>query len=241
MTGSTSIDAQAVCVYGIVAADAVDDADLPEGTRALRSGPLAAVVSTSTPDARLASDLRRHDTVVGALVERGVTVAPVRFGTVANDPDTLKRDLLDAHREGLLGALDTLAGRVQYTLRVYYVRDAVVRAAMRDDPRIAASRDGSERSQGAQLELGQRVVAAIDRRRPSDAQRIQSELESHAERVHCEPGRDPDRLANFSCLVERSAIESFERSLEALAERHHAAVSMTLVGPLAPYDFVPEF
>ena len=91
-----------------------------------------------------------------------------------------------------------------------------------------------------QIRIGQRIVAAIDRRRAGDADRIRSELQPVAERVNCEVSRDPERVADFACLVRRTDVQRFEDAVEKLAELHHEAVRMTLVGPLAPYDFVPE-
>ncbi len=136
--------------------------------------------------------------------------------------------------------MNGLDGLVQFTVRVDYVREAAARAAMRDDPGIEALRERGLRDRSVQIRLGQRIVAAIDRRRAGDADRVRGELRPFTERMSCELSRDPDRVADLACLVRRSDTERFEDAVERFAERHHDAVRMTLVGPLAPYDFVPE-
>jgi len=226
-------------VYGVISADALDRVELPERVAIVRSGALAALVSAAGSRG-LASEVRRHDAVVGAVVSQGVTIIPMRFGTIVTEPDALGRKVLDANSSSLLAALADLEGLVQYTVRVEYVRETATRAAMRDDPGIESLRARAGRDRSVQIQLGQRIVAAIDRRRPADADRLRAELARVAERVQCELSQDPERVADFACLVERSDATQFEDAVEGLAERHHEAVHMTLVGPLAPYDFVPE-
>lgn len=231
----------AVHVYGVVASESLAGLELPEEVEAVTSGPVAALVSAAADGQRgLAGALRRHDAVVGAVVAQAVTIVPMRFGTTVTEPDALAADVLDAHRAPLLAALSDLDGVVQYTVRVDYVRDAVTRAAIRDDPGIASLRAQAGRDQAAQIRLGQRIVAAIDRRRGGDAQRMLAGLDSVAREIKPDLSGDPDRIGDFACLVERGEQARFETAVEDLAARHHEAVRMTLVGPLAPYDFVPE-
>lgn len=247
MTAPADTDREAVYVFGVVASDAVEagDFDLPDGVDIVSDGSLAAVVGVVSTGrgVGLASDLRRHDAVVGSFVERGVAILPMRFGSVVAEPSTLVEQVLAPKRQSFLSALRELDGVVQYTVRIAYVREAVLAAVMRADSRVARMREAvqrGERGQGAQIRLGELIVEAIDRRRSGDAERIRKELDPLAERLDCELSENPDRLADFACLVARDRTEDFERALEDMAKRHHAAVRMTLLGPLAPYDFVPE-
>ena len=235
--------AGAVYVFGVVATAAVESAgvDLPDGVEIVSDGPVAAVVAAVPADRALglASDLRRHDAVVGGFVERGIAILPMRFASTVAAPATLVADVLAPKREAFLSALRELEGVVQYTVRVGYVREAVLGAVMRNDPGITRLR-AEAGGQSAQIRLGELIVQAIDRRRGGDAERLQGELQPLVERIECRLSHDPDRLADFACLVARDHGAEFEQALEAVAKRHHEAVSMTLLGPLAPYDFVPE-
>jgi hypothetical protein len=231
----------AVYVFALMAATEAEVVDGWEDLDVVRAGPIAAVVapaSTARP-LGLASDMRRHDQVVSDLVALGVTVVPMRFGAVVGAADDLVRDLLAPNSASLEQALGELAGLVQYTVRVTYVREAVLSAVIRTDEQVAAARSKASGHAG-QLRLGELVVGAIDRRRPGDAARIRAEVEPLAERLVEDLSNDPDRVVDFACLVQRASATQFERAIEEVAARYADAVTIRLLGPLAPYDFVPE-
>lgn len=231
----------AVYVYAIVAAAQADAVDGMEQVDVVRAGPIAAVIGPVATGRRLglASDMRRHDRVVGDLVARGVTVVPMRFGAVVAESDELVREVLAPKAAVLEAALHELAGLVQYTVRVDYLRDAVLAAVVRTDEQVAAARARASDHSG-QVRLGELVVAAIDRRRPGDSARIRTEIEPLAERVSEQLAQNPDRVADFACLVRRTDAARFEQAVDAVGRRFADAVTMRVLGPLAPYDFVPE-
>jgi hypothetical protein len=230
-------------VYGIVAAS-VDKAVLPDGVVLVTEGPVAAVVAAGNSPTGPAGQVRRHDAMVSALVANGVTVLPMRFGTAVEDPARLVADVLTPHGEQFNAALERLDGFVQYTVRVSYVEDAVVAAVLRDDPRLTSLRDAVRRRQDRRdlrISLGQAVSEAIERRRPGDVERIGAMLAPIAAEVVTRPAEQSDRLGDYACLVPRARGDAFETEVERVAARHHEAVRMTLLGPLAPYEFVPGF
>jgi len=247
MTAVADTTDRAVYVFGVVASSLLDsdDVQLPDDVDVVRAGPVAAVVGLVGTERKLglASDVRRHDRVIAHFVERGITILPMRFGAVVTEPQALVHDVLEPNRRAFADALRDLDGYVQYTVRVAYVRDAVLAAVMRADPRLAALRDAARAAGPArdtQVRLGEAVVKAIDRRRDGDAQRLRTELEPLADTLDCELSGDPDRLGDFTCLVDREHTDGFETALEQIAKRHADAVQLTLLGPLAPYHFVPE-
>lgn len=229
-------------VYGVVAAS-IDPTVLPDGVELVVRGPVAAVVARTETSTGAAAQLRRHDAVVNSLVAGGRTVLPMRFGTAVADADALVDDVLAPRGEQFAEALSRLDGFVQYTVRVGYVEDAVVAAVLRSDERVAALRDAARRHAGRQdlqVSLGQAVAAAIDRRRPADIERIAAVLRPLTAELVTHASEQSDQLADYACLVPRSTSADFERELERVAARHHEAVRMTLLGPLAPYEFVPD-
>ena len=87
---------------------------LGEPVRAVRSGRLFVLAGEIDRPPELGPDaLRAHDAAVRRLAAACAALLPVRFGSVADDPDF-------AGREGeLLEALELVRGREQMTLRVY--------------------------------------------------------------------------------------------------------------------------
>lgn len=224
-------------VYGIVPAGCRVDAEC----ELVESGPIAAVTGSRDRGPGTAEDVRKHDRVVAEFVRRGTPILPIRFGAVAKGQETLARDFLDPNVDMLERALAEVTGRVQYTVRIGYIRDAVVRAVSVQDPAVAAARAavGEDPSHGAQVRLGEVVIEAINRRRAGDAAKISAALEPHADRVRSTPATDPDRLGDVAALVLSEQAEAFEAAVEDLAARHADALTVKLIGPIAAYDFVP--
>lgn len=225
-------------VYGIVPAGCTVGA----GCELVESGPIAAVTGSRNRGPGTAADLRKHDRVVADFVLRGLPILPMRFGAVATGQQTLAREFLDPNVDTLERALTEVTGRVQYTVRVGYIRDAVVHAVSVQDPAVAAARAEFDEhpSHGAQVRLGELVVGAIDRRRAGDLAQIAAALAPHADQLRTTPATDPDRVADIAALVRSERADAFEAAVAGLAERHAQALMMKLVGPMAAYDFVPE-
>lgn len=242
-----TVAAGAVYVYGIVPSDArwgVDD-DAPP-VDVVTSGPISAVVAAVTSERPfgLAEDLRNHDRVVAWFVERGVPILPMRFGMVIADRETIERDVLEANAEGYGRALKDLEGLVQYILQVRYEPDGVLRAVVRENPEVAQARSAAKQAgsanRSAQLRLGELVVGAIGRRREADAAGIQHRIDEFVEDLHCTMIDDPESVADLACLVRTDRLAEFEAAAEAIAADRAAMMRLKLLGPLAPYDFVPD-
>jgi hypothetical protein len=233
-----------VCVYGIVPADRVPAGSSGDHVDTVVHGPLAAVVAAASADRPLGADeLRMHDAVVAGFVERGVPILPMRFGSAVADVDTVIDEILAAKADSLVAALEELSGRRQYTLQVRYEQDGVLRRVLARDPRIEAARvaaSGPRASGSDRIRLGQLVAAAIERRRGSDARVIADALAPWAERQTTTVASDSWGVASIACLVDVEREDAFVEAAEALAEQHAEFVRLRLLGPLAPYDFVPD-
>lgn len=245
---ANAVTAAPCYLFGVVAADAtlpkVDPAATITDLRLVRSGDLAALVGTP-PDRPLgrSGDLVTHDRVLADLVATGTAVLPVRFGSVVADERTLADDLLDANRERYRATLDLLRGRVQYTVRVQYEQDAVLREVVRADPQVARLRESlRERPDppvDQQVRLGEQVVAALAARRPDDAAGLLAALEPEAVDVHTREPSAPEEVLHAAFLVDRERAASFEAAVERLGRSTHERMRIRLVGPVAGYDFVP--
>jgi len=50
----------------------------------------------------------------------------------------------------------------------------------------------------------------------------------------------PEEVVNVAFLVERDRQEEFENAVEGVGEELAGRVRLRLLGPVAPYDFIPE-
>lgn len=211
--------------------------------RLVRVAELAAIVGTPPGDRPLgrAADLVAHDRVLAELVRGGTPVLPMRFGAVLSDDGAVAAELLDAHRDDLSAELETVRGRVQYTVKVRYEQDAVLREVLAAHPEIDRLRGGGSPGTAEafdrQLRLGELVVRAIEDLRPADAARVLDELGTEAE-VHVHEPAAPEEVVGASFLVDTRQASEFERRVEAVGKRHSGRLRLRLVGPSPAYDFV---
>ena len=240
----------ATYVYGLVGADAKLPDDLtglgPSGTvSTIAHGDVAAIVSDVPTDRPLGTrdDLLAHETVVDA-VAASAAVLPMRFPAVV-EADGVVDELLAPNHDRFVAALGELEGRVQYTLKGRYERDVVLREVLEEHPEIgelqAEIRDLPEDATYHQrLRLGELVVGALEERRDAEAARLAQRLQAYAVGVAEHHPGQPDDVVNTAFLVERERTQEFEDAVEGLGEELHGRVRLRLLGPLAPYDFVPE-
>ncbi|MCP2336317.1 GvpL/GvpF family gas vesicle protein [Actinomadura rupiterrae] len=241
-------------VYGVVRSDA----ELPEGLTGLDGQPVklirherVAALISDLPQGRALgerADLVAHQSVLQAFVDAGAAVLPFRFGAAMAGADAVRDELLAANADRLAAVLESIDGRVAVRVKGRYEQDAVLREVLAGDPEIA---ELSERLRGVpedaadavyydRVRLGEMIVGALRERRANDSARLLTALAPLAEAVSAhEPVRDED-VVDASLLVAAGERDRFEKAVEGLAEENRDRISLRLVGPLPPYDFVPE-
>ncbi|HEX2073978.1 MAG TPA: GvpL/GvpF family gas vesicle protein [Geodermatophilus sp.] len=237
-------------VYGLVFADT----PLPDGLTGL--GPsgqvwkitcenVAAIVSDVPEERRLGKrkHLMAHEAVVEA-VNAESTILPMRFGAVITEEGVTK-ELLEPHHEYFARVLRELDGRTQYTLTGYYDLEAVLPDIIQNDADMRALHErvrglSEEAGHFDRIQLGELIAKALKARRQQDAQDVLGALELPyvvMRRVY-DPEQDAD-VVNAAFLVERARQQEFEDAVDEAGGRL-PMLRLKLIGPLAPYDFVPE-
>ncbi|MFC6887424.1 MULTISPECIES: GvpL/GvpF family gas vesicle protein [Actinomadura] len=241
-------------VYGVTRADA----SLPENLTGLEDGPVGliahercAALTSDLPQGRALgerADLVAHQRVLDALVESGVVVLPFRFGAALSSRDAVRDELLASNSDRLGQVLDQLDGRVELRLKGTYVQEVVLREVMNDEPQIAELNqrlrdippEAADAAYYDRVRLGELIAQALEQRREDDGQVLLEALAPAAEAiVRRSPMREEDVL-DASFLVERDRVTEFEQSVDKLGKIHGERIRIRLIGPLAPYDFVPE-
>jgi Gas vesicle synthesis protein GvpL/GvpF len=235
-----------VYVYGVVAA--ADAASIShtgvEGSpvRTVSEGDLAALVSDVAGGALAAArEVRAHWRVLEA-VSAQATILPVRFGTVMEDDDAIRTQLLAANGERLSALLQELVGRVQVSVKGNYRQDELLRGVVAASPTVAALRKRIENlpddaAYYERIRLGELVAAEVERRREDDAARALARLEPLAVAARSEGVGTPDAAFNLAFLVERERLDEFSATVTALIDELGDRVAVRYVGPLAPYSF----
>ncbi|MGP4028230.1 GvpL/GvpF family gas vesicle protein [Actinomadura sp. 3N407] len=213
-------------------------------------GVCAAIVSDLPRDRALGerADLVAHQRVLNALVDAGTVVLPFRFGAALADRAAVEKELLAGNSERFGHVLDQLDGKIELRLKATYVQDAVLREIMAAEPEIAElSRrlrevppDVADAVYYDRIRLGELIAQSMERLREADGRTLLDGAAPAAEAVAAKtPVREEDVLdASFLVRADRRA--EFERAVDELARDHADRVKVRLIGPLPPYDFVPE-
>ncbi|GAB3975816.1 GvpL/GvpF family gas vesicle protein [Actinoallomurus acanthiterrae] len=235
-------------VYGILPGDVEVSPDA-HGLRdsdvgLVRHGRIAALVSeirTGSPIGR-PEDLTAHQRLLDeAAVE--VPVLPLRFGAVLTSREAVEDELLAANHDQFLAALNAMEGRVEYVLKGRYEERAVLREILAQVPEAARLREEirdrpEELTRDARIRLGEVINQAISAKRDADTRQAVQALSGHtAANVLREPTHREDAV-QAAFLVETSQRQRFEKAVEELAREWRGRVSLRLLGPMAPYDFV---
>jgi hypothetical protein len=246
----TAVD-EAYYIYGIVPADASvegigDSLGMGDGVELLAEGPVAAVVERIDPSQPLGrrKHLVAHSEVLNALAVLG-PVLPMRFGAVVDGATAVVDELLGPQGEHFASMLEQSADTLQFTVRARYVLDTVLEEVVRAEPEIAELRRRTagmpeDASHSERVRLGELVAQAVEARRLQDEQMVRDRLAPYAENHVTKHTSGMDGLTELSFEVRRDREVRFAEVAEALAEEMDGRARISLVGPMALYDFIPE-
>ncbi|MGA4691008.1 GvpL/GvpF family gas vesicle protein [Rhodococcus sp. AB351] len=242
----------AVYVYGIVPSD-VEPEDHAEGVgnppaevSVVKSGRIAALVSEIPTDRALGTpdDLKAH----AALLDGTVTVAPVlplRFGAVLTDRDAVAAELLEGNEDELASALDQLDGLAQFVVKGRYDERAILQEILEENSEAAQLREqirgqSEDATREARMALGEIINATIEAKRNEDTRHTVEALSSLEPMVNeRQPTHEQDAV-HIAVLVELERQDELEQTLQELGREWEGRVEISLLGPMAAYDFVAK-
>jgi Gas vesicle synthesis protein GvpL/GvpF len=247
---ATNPSAPLCYVYGIVPART----RLPEeltGTgggrvRLVRCGELAGVISEIPPEGArgVREDLLAHESVVASLAAR-TTMLPLRFSAVVTTADAVVGEMLEPYYDWFTGVLAQLADRTEFSVSGTYVQDTVLREVLAEEPEVMRLRESlrglpEDAAYYERVRLGELIVHALDAKRVLDTDELVRALSPYAVAVAPRPPVSEDTAADAAFLVADEDRANFRKAVDELGYRWAARVKLRVVGPLAPYDFVPS-
>lgn len=243
--------ARACYIYGIVPGDVETNGDArgvgdpPGKVDVVRHGDIAALVSevdTSQPLGR-PEDLVAHQQLLDS-ASAEAPILPLRFGAVVANREAVTEELLAPHHDEFAEALSKLEGCAEYVVNGRYVEETVLgevlsesteAARLRDDIRAAGNEDATRNEQ---IRLGEIISGAITAKREADTRAFGDAVASYCIATNVrQPTHELDAV-NVALLIKTAGQADLEKALDKLARDWTGRVSMRLLGPMAPYDFV---
>jgi hypothetical protein len=187
-------------------------------------------------------ELLTHSRVLESALERG-TVLPMRFGVVMPDEGAVRSELLDAHRDELEAQLTEMAGKSEMNVKAIYDEGAVLSEVLAENPDIARVRESlqGQSEDGTyyqRIELGERIVGALEEKRAGDEHLIVERLAGHALALEVAPPMHERMAVNASFLVASEAMAAFDTALDEIAAENAERLRFKATGPLPPHSFV---
>jgi hypothetical protein len=238
-------------VYGIVPSDVEGNPEArgigepPSPVAVVRHGDIAALVSPLPMDSRPLGepeDLIAHESVLDSVVGE-VPVLPLRFGAVLATQDAVVEELLGAHHDEFADALRRLEGHAEYLLKGRYDERAMLTEVLSESQDAVRLHEAirtrpADASRNERIALGELITNAIAAKRDADTRQVVEALGRLDAMISVrEPTHEQDAV-KVAVLLESARERELERLAHQLADSWSGRVELSLLGPLAPYDFV---
>jgi Gas vesicle synthesis protein GvpL/GvpF len=235
-------------VYGILPGDVelVDDVTGvgDREVKLVRTDALAALASEvdlvgpiGTPE-----DLQVHQRLLD-LVAAVAPVLPLRFGAVLNSEDAVRTELLEAHQDEFIAALQELEGRAEFMVKGRYDESALLEEILSQDPEAASLREqirgkDADATRQERMQLGEIISNAVSAQRDQDTQELLSRMSDHSvASLVRDPTHELDAV-NVAFLLDGEQEDELNQVVEDLRIDWDKRVELRVLGPMAPYDFV---
>ena len=204
---------------------------------------LAAVVSSTVQKKYKVSrdNSLAHEKVIEAVMVAH-TVLPVRFCTIADNEEKVKR-ILEREHDRFLELLHKMDGKRELGVKAFFKEEAVfkmildkygdIRALKAKIAELPADKTYYQRS-----EVGERVASALATEKEARKAVILDALTPLALEVKTNATYGDMMILTAAFLVEQTREPEFDRAVQALADQDGEAVKYKYIGTVPPFNFV---
>jgi len=183
-----------------------------------------------------------HQHVNEVSIEEGFTPVPMSFGTLFKTEKDIVEFLEDTY-DALRDVLVKMNDKLEFNLRVNWVREEVLAEIERDDESIRRLKEEISRSQQAstyfaRMQLGRMVEQALGDKSDAYVRDIYEYLREAAIASRSNKPIGDRMIMNAAFLVEREKAERFDQKVTEIAQRYEGKLSFRYTGPWPPYNFV---
>jgi hypothetical protein len=181
----------------------------------------------------------------GAIEEvmKTYTVLPVRFCTIAEDENKVKK-ILEKEHDRFLGLLKDMEGKKELGLKAVFKEGAIYRDILSDYDEIRMEKERmakeprSAHAHQKLMQIGKMVEAALEEEKAKWKEAILSCLEPLALEVKINNTYGERMIMNAAFLVEKVKEASFDQKVNELADQYTDKMTFKYVGTLPPFNFV---
>jgi len=171
------------------------------------------------------------------------TVLPVRFCTIAEDEDKVRK-ILEKEHERFLGLLKDIEGKKELGLKAVFKEEAIYKDILADFDEIRMEKEKmakeprSAHAHQKLMQIGKMVEAALEEEKKKYKEFILSSLMLLALDVKTNNNYGERMIINAAFLVEKTMEAAFDVKVNELADKYGDKVNFKYVGYLPPFNFV---
>lgn len=204
---------------------------------------IAAVVSNSPikkyPVSR--ENLIPHERAIEEVM-KAYTVLPVRFATIAEDEDKVKK-ILEKEHDRFVDLLKNLEGKKELGLKTIFKEDVIYKDILERYEDIGVLKGkiaalSPEKTYYQRMEIGERVKAALEKEKEKCKGDILNTLSPLAVEIKTNNTYGELMIINAAFLVEKHREAEFDQRVNELADKYGNKTKFKYVGTLPPFNFV---
>lgn len=204
---------------------------------------IAAVVSNSPIIKYSVSreNMLAHEKAIEETMKK-YTVLPVRFATIAEDEEKVKK-ILEKEYDRFIALLKDMKGKKELGLKAIFKEDVIYRDILEKYKDINRLKEKvatlpPERTYYQRMEIGKMVEAALQKEKEIYKKDILNTLSPLAVEVKNNNTYGERMIIDAAFLVEEHKEPEFDQKVQELGEKHGNKIEFKYVGTVPPFNFV---
>ncbi len=184
--------------------------------------------------------LMAHQGVIERVMKEGYAILPVKFGTLVEDEDEIRR-ILEQGCKKFAQTLDQMDGVVEIEVAATWDLKKVLEKIRNEKEIIQLKHSMGDKTASEILEMqmnaGKLVKESLDRRRESYRSQAMQSLTEAALDIQPNAMVTNEMVMNVAFLIQREKQEDFDSQVRQIDEAFDDQINFRVIGPLPPYSF----
>ncbi|MEI6633068.1 MAG: GvpL/GvpF family gas vesicle protein [Chlamydiota bacterium] len=170
------------------------------------------------------------------------TVLPVRFGTIAESEDKMRK-ILEKEHDRFAQILRQMDGKKELGLKAVFKEEFIYPSILEKYEHIRRKKEKianlpADKTHYQRMEIGRMVEEALGKEREEYREKMLEFLAPVALDTKINATYGERMVMNAAFLVEERREEEFDRAVEGLVEKYGETIKFKYVGTLPPFNFV---
>jgi len=208
---------------------------------------VAAVVSDlpfiqfdSLPRETLLRNLAVYQAVI-EMVMKGHHIIPMKFGTVVQGEEDLKK-MLEKSYGRLVTSIKEMENKIELDVAALWSNFDSILKEIGEEEEIKRLKEEAltkppEQVFEIKVQLGKLVKDTLDKKREQCASQLSDVLKKEAENYRSHAVMDDSMIMNTAFLIDKDRQETFETKVDQLDKQYNGGINFRIVGSLPPYSF----